>query len=173
MNADPDHLLDLLARRGKELHALLYRLTLRADVAEDLLQDLFLRLRATPGFISGRDRLAYAFRTAINLAFDRRRARRPVEPLRHDPAAGVVSPLDCLVQAEELEAVLDAMQHLSEQSREVVVMRFLQQRSYADVARQLGKTEHQVRGLCAKGLTQLRAALRPTAHEQSTGGKHE
>jgi DNA-directed RNA polymerase specialized sigma24 family protein len=66
-------LLDLLDKFGAGLHALLTRLTLREDVAEELLQDLFIKLQGAKD--QGRIDCwyAYARRTAINLAFDWRR----------------------------------------------------------------------------------------------------
>ena len=68
-------LLELLQRSGARLHALLVRVTLREDVAEDLLQELFLRLDASAGFYEASSREAYAQTAAIRLAFDWRRAR--------------------------------------------------------------------------------------------------
>jgi DNA-directed RNA polymerase specialized sigma24 family protein len=45
---DAKLLLKLLDEHGPKLDALLTRLTLRSDLAEDLLQDLFLKLRELP-----------------------------------------------------------------------------------------------------------------------------
>jgi DNA-directed RNA polymerase specialized sigma24 family protein len=39
-------------------------------------------------------------------------------------------------------------------------MRHVQQISFDDIARQLGKRPHQVRALCSKGMRQLRKMLR-------------
>lgn len=170
MTAEPDRLLSILETQGAELYALLTRLTLRADVAEDLLQELFLKLRSAAGFREARHPRAYAFRAAMHLAFDWRRTQMPTVPLHAtaheaEPAAAAESALDRLVDAEEVERVLDALPALSELSRQALVLRYLQQHDYADIAQQLGKTEHQVRGLCHKALGQLRALLRPSAKD--------
>ena len=170
MKPDPNGLLSLLEAHGAELHALLTRLTLRAGVAEDLLQDLFLKLRRSEGLARAGNRKAYLFRTAIHLAFDWRRARRPTGPLPGDSAVAEESPLDRLIDAEELDQVLDALQYLPELGRHVLVLRYLQQQDYTDIAQQLGKTEHQVRGLCAKALGQLRSLLNP-ADAKKKGGQ--
>jgi RNA polymerase sigma-70 factor (ECF subfamily) len=156
---ETDALLDILDRHGAELYALLTRLTLRADAAEDLLQDLFLRLRSSTGFARAADRKGYAFRTAVNLAFDWRRSRREPESLQIEPPAGGSSPLEHMIDREDLEQVLDAMDRITPLGREVLVMRFLQHADYAAIAQQVGKTEHQVRGICSKALGQLRAEL--------------
>jgi RNA polymerase sigma factor (sigma-70 family) len=159
VSPDPNGLLSILKKHGAELHALLMRLTLRADVAEDLLQELFLKLRSSDGFAGAANRKAYAFRTAIHLAFDWRRAQRPTEPIHSEPACAGMSPLDRLIDAEELEQVLEAMQQLSELGRQVVVLRYLHHQEYAEIAERFDKTEHQVRALCSKALEQLRTIL--------------
>src|SRR5262245_22798320 len=93
LSSDGNGVLRLLEVHGAELHALLARLTLRAGVAEDLLQELFLKLRGSAGFVRADDRKAYAIRTAIHLAFDWRRRRRTAEPLLTEPATEAGSPL--------------------------------------------------------------------------------
>jgi RNA polymerase sigma-70 factor (ECF subfamily) len=161
-------LLSILETHGAELYALFTRLTLNASVADDLLQELFLKLRAAEGLALANNPRAYVFRAAIHLAFDWRRARRPTEPLSAEPAAADRSPLERLIDSEELEQVLDALQHLSALGRQVIVLHYLQRQDYADIAAQVGKTEHQVRALAAKALGQLRLRLRPTSEPEKS-----
>jgi RNA polymerase sigma factor (sigma-70 family) len=165
LSCDLNELLCILDTHGAELHALLTRLTLRCEVAEDLLQELFLKLRRSRGFARATDRKAYAIRAAVHLAFDWRRTRRMTEPLASDPPGVAGSPLERLVDLEELDRILDAMQKLSELSRQVLVLHYVEHQDYARIAEQLGKTEHQVRGLCHKGLTKLRKVFRMPANE--------
>jgi RNA polymerase sigma-70 factor, ECF subfamily len=162
---DPDGLVSILEAHGAELHVLFTRLTLRADAADDLLQDLFLKLRSAEGLWRATNRKAYLFRTAIHLAFDWRREQHAVKPLQCDPAGSGKTQLDRLVEAEQLEQVLDALEDLSELSRQVIVLRFLQHQEYSEIAEQLGKTEHQARGLCHKAIGQLQMMLRPAAEK--------
>lgn len=174
VKADPSGLLSILDKHGAQLHALLTRLTLRSEVAEDLLQELFLKLARAKSFSAAHNPRAYVFRAAIHLAFDWRRAQRYAEPLPTDlPLSSTengAGPLDRLIDAEELEQVLDAMRYLSRLGRHVVVLRYLQQFDYAEIAEQLGKTVHQVRGLCAKALGQLRSMLIPAVCEMEREG---
>jgi len=156
-------LLELLETSGAKLHALLARLTLREDVAEELMQDLFLKLQGAPD--QGRIDCwsAYARRTAMNLAFDwrRRRANRRACPLDAvaERASETAGPLGQLVASEELEQVLAALDRLHGPSREVFVLRYLEQNSYEEIAEQLGKTVHQVRALCFRAMDTLRDVL--------------
>ena len=156
-------LLELLETSGANLHALLARLTLREDAAEELLQDLFLKLQGAKD--QGRIECwyAYARRTAINLAFDWRRRQATRRTCSLDALAERASetdgPLGKLVASEELEQVLAAVGRLQGASREVFVMRYIQQCSYEEIAEQLGKTVHQVRALCFRALSTLRDVL--------------
>lgn len=155
-------LLELLDTSGAALYALLTRLTLREDVAEELMQDLFIKLSNTRGLGKIRNWGAYAHRAAINLAFDwKRRQKRAVLSLEHvgAPASGDSSPLGELIHAEEMQETLDAIGQLRKAPRQALVMRYIQQESYECIAEQLGKTPHQVRALCSKALDNLRRVL--------------
>jgi RNA polymerase sigma factor (sigma-70 family) len=163
---DPKLLLDLLEEHGSDLLALFTRITLRADVAEDLLQELFLKLRNADGLARADNRKAYLFRTAMHLAFDWRRTRRVTEPLPTEVAVRAKLPLDHLIGVEQLEEVLDALQTLSELNREVLVLRYLQNHEYPKIAEMFGKTEHHVRSICSKALGQLRAALQTESEQK-------
>lgn len=163
MNSAPNDLLGILETNGPQLHALLVRLTLRTDVAEDLLQELFLKLRCSKGFQRAENRAAYAFRAAIHLAVDWRRSNRGARncaTLQTDPSVAPAPPLERLIVAEELERVVDVLPELPEMSRTVLVLHHLQHLGYDEIARQLGKTEHQARALCSKAIRRLRALLR-------------
>jgi RNA polymerase sigma factor (sigma-70 family) len=170
VSSEPDRLLGILEAHAAELHALLTRLTLRAGVAADLLQDLFLKLNGADGFLHAKNPKAYLFRAAVHLAFDWRRSQRECEHLNTEPAAVAESPLDQLIDAEELEQVLDAVQNLSPLAQQVVVLRYLQHEEYVAIASQLGKTEHQVRAVCAKAIGQLRTLLQPAPSEAERRG---
>jgi len=160
-------LLELLDKSGANLYALLTRLTLREDVAEELMQELFIKLINSRSFDKAGNPEAYARRAAINLAFDWRRSRKR-NPLRLDqirePASNDSSPLGKLVQAEELDEILNAIGQLKKVPREAFVMRYIQQESYDYIAEQLGKTSHHVRALCSRASNRLRNIL---AHNQS------
>lgn len=163
MNGRQTELLDLLETSGANLHVLLTRLTLREDVAEELMQDLFLKLYGAKAQGGIDCWYAYARRTAINLAFDWRRRQATRRACSLDAASQCASddaaPLSRLIESEELEQVLNAIDQLSGASREVLVMRYIQQDSYEEIAAQLGKTVHQARALCFKAISALRDVL--------------
>lgn len=154
--------LELLEAHGTQLYALLARITLRDDVAEDLLQDLAMRLQAARGFAQAANPAAYAVRAATHLAFDwrkqcKRRRERPLPSA--ELAAGDPSPVSRLAQDEQVRLVLEAAGKLPRLCREAFVMRLIQQMPYDTIGKELGKTAHQVRALCHKAVKGVRKRL--------------
>jgi RNA polymerase sigma-70 factor (ECF subfamily) len=150
---------DLLDSCGSRLHALLAKLTANRDAADELLQDLFVRLLRTTGIADASHPEAYLFRAAINLAFDWRKytRRAPIFTLlEEDVATDDVGPLDRLVQHESVERVLMAIEQLSEQDRELISLRFLQGESPEWIAERCDSTPHRIRSRCSKAVARLR-----------------
>jgi RNA polymerase sigma-70 factor, ECF subfamily len=154
-------ILHLLDTSGERFHRLLTRITRREDVVGDLLQELFLRLWDSHGFDNAHDPFAYAYRTAVNLAFEWRRKRKTTYPLLDEshPVADGQSVLGKMIRAEELEQALDATARLSDLARDVVVMRYIEQASYEEIGQRLGKRPPHMRSVCAKAMAQLREML--------------
>ena len=170
MRSRQKELLELLDKSGADLYALLTKLTLREDVAEELMQELFIKLNNSTGIGSVANWNAYARRSAINLAFDWRRSQKQkVLALEQvsEPVSNEHPPLGKLIHSEEMQATLDAVGRLKKSSREVLVMRYLQQESYDNIAEQLGKTSHQVRALCSRAIRNLRNMLGSNEHKSS------
>jgi DNA-directed RNA polymerase specialized sigma24 family protein len=70
---------------------------LREEVAEDLMQELFLKLSGPSAFQKADDPPAYAFRSAIHIAFDWRKNQSKhlrTESITSEPAAEFVLPLN-------------------------------------------------------------------------------
>jgi RNA polymerase sigma factor (sigma-70 family) len=161
-------LLSLLEEDGKRLHVLLVRLTLREDVADDLMQELFLKLQRTEAWLGASNKRAYAERAAIHLAFDwrrRQRRRRDIEQLKSDPAARASSPVDTLADREEIEQILVGLADIPETARDCILLRYLQQQEYDAIGEQVGKTPHQVRAICCKAIKRLRKLLHATTRQ--------
>jgi len=127
-----------------------------------LLQELFLRLWNSKAFDNAHEPSAYAYRAAINLAFEwRRREQTKRQLLEQNRRVGKdSSALERIIQAEELEQVLDATSRLNDMARDVVAMRYIEQDSYEKIAERLGKEPQHVRSVCAKAMVRLRELLK-------------
>ncbi len=155
-------ILQLLDVSGARLHRLLARLTLREDVVGDLLQELFIRLCNSKAFDKAENPFAYAHRAAMNLAFEWRRKRKiTCQPLEANclAAENGSSSIGKMIQAEELEQILNATSKLTDLARNVVVMHYIEQESYEEIAQRLGKKPQYMRSLCSKAMARLRELL--------------
>jgi RNA polymerase sigma factor (sigma-70 family) len=155
-------ILQLLDTSGADLHRLLARLTLREDIVGDLLQELFIRLCNSKAFDKADDPFAYAHRAALNLAFEwRRKKNTTCQPLEENCLAARNGPsvLGKMIQTEELEQILNATSNLTDLARDVVVMRYIEQKSYEEIAQLLGKKPQYMRSLCSKAMARIRGLL--------------
>ena len=153
---------EVVQNSGPGIFRLLVKLTFREDVAEDLLQELFIKVLDGGQWNNVRNHHAYLRQTAMNMAFDwRRRQRRSpqIQSLSDEMDSRSQSPLQKLVDVECFDSVLNAIEDLPPKSRGTIVMRFFEEMEYEEIAEQLGKTPHQVRSLCSKGLSRLRESL--------------
>jgi RNA polymerase sigma-70 factor, ECF subfamily len=145
---------ELFEWHGQEVYRYLKRCTGQAAVAEELTQDVFLRLlRAMDGYEArGRD-VAWVFRVARNVAIDYRRrdSRRP-HLVDADPDAYGRPAADFSLQ--------DALARLDETDRDLFLLRELAGLTYDELAQETGLTTAAVRSRLYRARMALRAALR-------------
>ena len=67
MRTRQTELMKLLDTSGRQLHALLGRLTFSEQAVGDLMQELFIKLSQSKGFANASDPFAYAHRAAVNI----------------------------------------------------------------------------------------------------------
>lgn len=135
--------------------------------AEDAAEQVFLKaLESLGGYRwTGTPFQAWLFRIAHNLVVDhlRRRARRPSAPL--DDALPVpdehpdADPETALARGLTRLELMDAMSQLTELQRQVIALKFAGERTNADVARLMGKSEGAVKALQHAGLASLNRYL--------------
>ena len=141
----------LVEAYSARLYGYFYRLTGLRHEAEDLLQELFVRVVRMIGQYEHGGRFdGWLFRIATNLVRDRvRRARKCLRPVATadrslgtdeghplvevaDRTAG--EPADVLAQAETLDRLQWAIAQLPEHEREVILLRHFSQMSFAQIA---------------------------------------
>ena len=160
MQTRTDKLLALLDKHGPGLHALLTRITLQRDAAEDLMQDLFIRLNNSDKLDTVDNLPAYARTVAINLAFDWRRKKKLRNHVNTDDAPELTTedaaPLERMMQDERLKGIMAATERLNKLHRQVFIMRYVEQQSFEQIAQETGKTPHHVRALCSRAMARVR-----------------
>ncbi len=170
----PDHELLARAQRGDasafgmlydryvdDVYRFFYYRTFNRQEAEDLTETTFLktwerlgRLRAEPDL----NFRAWLLRIARNLWIDRHRQSRETVALDALPLQDphVPSPEQAAQQAEFREWLLQALAHLPERMRDVVVYRFFHGLKPAEIAALMGIEENHVRVLQHRALKRMR-----------------
>jgi len=153
------------------------RLLGHAEDAQEVVQDAFVRAyRAlTRQYSEQRVRTLllrpWLYRITRNLALNKRRGKRrqleeSLSPLPEGEAAGSqlpgTTPVADIEKRQELETLERALRALPEASREIIVLRFIEEMPYAELAVALGTSEAALRGKVFRALRLLRAALHPT-----------
>ncbi|MSQ42524.1 MAG: sigma-70 family RNA polymerase sigma factor [Dehalococcoidia bacterium] len=136
------------------------------DTAEDLAQQVFLKAwQAIPRYQSrGVPFKAWLYRMAHNQMVDHFRTRRATTDLE-----GIDLPGDARVEAEdsvlawELRGALERLLgRLSEDHRQMLVLRFLMEKSTVEIGEIMGRKEVTVRGLQMRALQALRREIDAT-----------
>jgi RNA polymerase sigma-70 factor (ECF subfamily) len=148
----------LFLRHSARVHAFLARLLGDRDAADDLVQDVFLRvLKYRARYDGSGEFITWLFRIARNVAASHHAGRRDSEPLAIDGnAADDPSALDLIVSEEDFEQLGRAMAALPFAHREVLLLRGTEGLAHRAVAEALGCTE----GAARVRLTRALAALK-------------
>jgi RNA polymerase sigma-70 factor (ECF subfamily) len=152
---------ELVARYAPRLRYFLRKLLGDHHAAEDALQETWLDVvRSLPRLADAGAFAAWLYRIARDRAFRRlRRSARAVAPLDGDGPACEASGDGPLLSAERAEAVHAALDRLSPEHREALVLRFLEGMSYEDMARVVGCPPGTVRSRLHYAKAALRHAL--------------
>lgn len=169
---------ELVARYQDRLVTVLEHVVGDRDQAEDLAQDVFLRMyRARKSYQPTAKFATWLFTIANNLALNavRSRARRREHqvPLRDSGPMAIASPGQGIVagsgfmpakrvdKAEMRQVVRRAMENLNERQRLAVLLNKFEGMSYIDIAQTLGLTAPAVKSLLARARSNLREMLEP------------
>jgi RNA polymerase sigma-70 factor (ECF subfamily) len=177
---------ELVMRYQARLITVLEHLVHRREQAEDLAQDVFLRVyRARKTYVPGAKFSTWLFTIANNVASNARRSsarRREVNvsgapqhelpnPLeRMAKAASGLMPARQLDKTEMSEVVRTAIDSLSERQKMALLLAKFEGMSYADIAETMGLSVQAVKSLLSRARTNLRDLLEPyvTAGQRPT-----
>lgn len=157
---DADAFREIVERFGPRLRYYLRKLLGRAEDADDALQEVWFDLyRAVPRLNDPGAFSAWAYRIARDRAFRQlRRPRRREVALPEDLFTELDNATDPF-DAEDAERVHAALDRLSTEHREVLVLRFLEDMPYNDIARVTGNPVGTVRSRLHHAKIHLRQLL--------------
>ncbi|MEI6668523.1 MAG: sigma-70 family RNA polymerase sigma factor [Acidobacteriota bacterium] len=146
-----------------------YKFVGRHDEAEDLTQDVFLKVfRSLATFDRRANFQTWLISVSRNLCIDHYRSvRKERETIDRDirsddlaPASPELSPLGALERRDLAQQLREALQQLAEPLRTAVVMRDMQELSYQEIAQQLGLPEGTVKSRINRGRHELARQVR-------------
>jgi RNA polymerase sigma factor (sigma-70 family) len=156
---DLDLLGCLFDRRHGAVHSLCYRLVGSADAADDLTQEVFLRvLRFRHSYRGEASFRTWLYRITYNVCMNYRRRVRATPEVRADAALyhGASEP----PRDSEIDATVEAgLAALSPQERTVLVLSRYEGLTYTEIAAVLGSTPGAIRVRAHRALRALRARL--------------
>ncbi len=177
MSGDSSAWAEMVRAHHKRVYGLCYRFTGNAADAEDLTQDVFLKIYmnlasfdATRGSLPvwittmTRNLLVDNFRRTRNLratgsldeGWDQPQEQRPVADRLADPG---VSPHEAAARGEIQKMVQKALMKVSVELREAVILRDLQDLDYKEIAQVLGIPEGTVKSRISRGRAELARLL--------------
>ncbi len=163
---DPDALSTLYERYYQSIYRYVYYRVSDTGLAEDLTADIFMKmLHGIASYsIQGVPFSAWLYRIARNRVIDhmRRRPEKPelsLEEARVENMAGSDATLEHALQRDEL---LTAIQVLTDDQKQVIILKFIQDMDNSTIAAVLGKTEGAVKSLQHRALDTLRQHMEKT-----------
>ncbi len=164
----------LFDRYHRRLFAFCLRMTANRELAQDLVQDVFVRvLRYRDSYQPGRPVAPWIFRMARNASIDHlRKGGREVAPPEDgedwvDPEPGPV-PVERLQRREELGRLKQALDRLPEERREVLMMARFGEMKYAEIADCLDCSVGAVKVRVHRAMKQLREVFLEMTREAAS-----
>ena len=158
-----------MTRYRRKVFNVAYKFVGRHDEAEDLTQDIFLKVfRSLHTFDRRANFQTWLISVSRNLCIDHYRSvRKERESLDRNvdtadlaPASPAPGPMAALEQQDRVTLLRDAMAALPEGLRTAVLLRDLQELSYQDIADRLGVPEGTVKSRINRGRTELARQVR-------------
>ena len=155
---------EIVRQHRRKVFNIAYKFTGRHDQAEDLTQDVFLKIfKSLHTFDRRANFQTWLVSVSRNLCIDHYRSvRKERETIDRDVDAGELTPsapgqnaYQALEQQDRVELLRKAMAELPPSLREAVVKRDIQEFSYQEIADQLNLPEGTVKSRINRGRTEL------------------
>jgi len=153
----------LIHRYQKQIYNLMYRYSHSEHDAADLTQDAFLRAyEKLASFRAGSSFFSWLYAVAVNLANDWSRRRSRHRKKERDLHENIPHPTENnstqemhLENREDIRRLQQVMHMLSDETREILILRFHHGRSVREVATVFSISESAVKMRTSRGLRQL------------------
>ena len=178
LGGDQDAWAEIVRLHWRKVFNIAYKFTGKHDEAEDLTQDVFLKIfKSLDTFDRRANFQTWLVSVSRNLCIDHYRSvrkeretiDRDVDPGDLTPAAQTISPMAALEQRDRVELLKKAMDQLPPTLRSAVLLRDIQELSYQEIADRLHLPEGTVKSRINRGRTELARQIRRLRDELETG----
>jgi RNA polymerase sigma-70 factor (ECF subfamily) len=175
---DQDAWAQIVRQHWRKVFNIAYKFTGKHDEAEDLTQDVFLKIfKSLKTFDQRANFQTWLVSVSRNLCIDHYRSVRKeretidrgVDPGELTPAAPTISPIAALEQADRVTLLKKALAHLPLTLRSAVLLRDIQELSYQEIADRLHLPEGTVKSRINRGRMELARQIRRLRDELETG----
>jgi RNA polymerase sigma-70 factor (ECF subfamily) len=170
---------DIVRQHRRKVFNIAYKFTGRHDEAEDLTQDIFLKIfKSLHTFDRRANFQTWLVSVSRNLCIDHYRSvrkeretiDRDVDAGRLTPASREAGPMALLEQRDRVDLLRQALALLPEALRTAVVMRDIQERSYQEIAELQRLPEGTVKSRINRGRAELARQIRTLRTEHRGAG---
>ena len=178
---DQDAWAQIVRQHWRKVFNIAYKFTGKHDEAEDLTQDVFLKIFKSLNTFDRRANFqTWLVSVSRNLCIDHYRSvRKERETIDRDvdageltPASTTKSPFAALEQRDRVELLKKALGQLPPTLRSAVLLRDIQELSYQEIADRLQLPEGTVKSRINRGRTELARQIRRLRDELETGSDH-
>ncbi|MBN2369192.1 MAG: RNA polymerase sigma factor [Vicinamibacteria bacterium] len=164
----------IVARYKKRVLHMAYKFTGRHDAAEDLMQEIFLRVfNGLARFDQNASFSAWLMSVARHHCIDNYRARKRAREVSLEDQAelrateSAASPFRRLEERDRREILREALSRMPEKLRQVIILRDLMELSYEEIGSRLGLPEGTLKSRLSRGRSALaRRLLTPKRKER-------
>ncbi len=157
----------LYAATSAKLYGIILRILSRRDVADDILQEVFVKIWERAGDFRPEiaSPITWMGTIARNRALDEVRRKAPLSiedaPETLEIASEDRHPLDGLEQSEDLLRVMQCLEELDQQLRQIVLLAYRDGMSREELSRRFGRPVPTIKTWLRRSLAQLRGCLGP------------
>ncbi len=159
----------LYQKYQKEIYLYLYSLCKNREIAEDFTQETFLKaILSLPN--EHTNIRAWLYMVARNLYFNYRKKEGKefaLEEVDETVSDGAETALDQVLRDERRQLLFQALQHLKEESREVLMLQYFGALSQKEIAALLRKTPENIRILAYRGKKELKEYMEANGYDIS------
>ncbi len=177
---DQDAWVQIVRMHWRKVFNIAYKFTGKHDEAEDLTQDVFLKIfKSLDTFDRRANFQTWLVSVSRNLCIDHYRSvrkeretiDRDVDPGDLTPASPTISPIAALEQADRVALLKKAMEQLPPTLRSAVMLRDIQERTYHEIAAELRLPEGTVKSRINRGRTELARQIQILRQQQDASSK--